>query len=150
MSLNFKDSLTEFRPFIASVATQGRATYYSPQVFKTLLLQKHPFPANSLVANHLDFSNCTELTALPEGLTVQGNLTLSNCTGLTALPNWITTLGPLADGTIRYVHLEGIGLSEALLNKIRETPAPGIQFRFSNPASAPTQTKPRQKAAHTF
>ncbi|HEX2579516.1 MAG TPA: NEL-type E3 ubiquitin ligase domain-containing protein, partial [Rhabdochlamydiaceae bacterium] len=101
------------------------------------------------VKGDLDLSCCTGLTALPEGLTVHGDLYLSYCRGLTALPNWITTLGPRADGNIRHIYLDGIGLSEALLNRLRETPALGI-FLFSNAAAVPTQIFPNLDAALTF
>src|ERR1700719_3385018 len=60
-------------------------TTYSPEEFKILLLQKHPFPPNIIVAGNLDLSSST-LTSLPKGLTIQGNLNLSGCTGLTSLP----------------------------------------------------------------
>jgi hypothetical protein len=209
-------------------------TPYSPEKFKTLLLQNHPFPPNIIVTGNLNLAGCTGLTSLPERLTVQGNLDLSNCkgftslpedlvvegyldlagckglrslpkslavggklyaarctgltslpqeltvkgnlvltfctglaslpedlavggklvlsrcTGLTSLPNWITTLGPLADGSVRQIHLDGIGLSEALLTRLRETPAPGIQFHFSNATSVPAVTFPDLDTALTF
>jgi hypothetical protein len=107
-------------------------------------------PERLTVGGSLTLSGCTRLTSLPEELTVGGSLFLSRCTGITSLPNWITTLGPLADGNTRSILLDGIGLSEALLNRLRETPAPGIQFYFSNTTSVPTANFPNLDTALTF
>ncbi len=107
-------------------------------------------PERLTVQGSLTLVGCTGITSLPERLTVQGNLGLSHCPGLTSLPNWITTLGPLANGTTRQISLEGTGLSEALLNRLRETPTPGIQFHFSHAAAVPTQTFPDLDTALTF
>jgi hypothetical protein len=94
---------------------------------------------------------CTCLTSLPEDLVVEGDLDLSNCRELTSLPSWITTLGPRADDErTRQICLEGIGLSETLLNRLRQAPAPGIQFHFSNVASVPAVTFPDLDTALTF
>jgi hypothetical protein len=107
-------------------------------------------PEGLTVGGCLDLSHCTGLISLPERLTVGGRLNLSYCTRLTSLPNWITTLGPLADGYTREIYLEGIGLSEPLLNRLRETDAPGIRFYFSNAASVPTEIFPDLDTALTF
>jgi len=107
-------------------------------------------PEGLTVQGNLNLSGCTGLTSLPEGLTVQGNLHLSGCTGLTSLPSWITTLGLRADGRTREINLDNTGLSEALLTRLRETPAPGIQFYFSNAASVSAQIFPNLDAALTF
>jgi hypothetical protein len=107
-------------------------------------------PERLTVKDRLDLRGCTGLTSLPERLTVEGSLALSFCIRLTSLPNWITTLGPLANGNTRQIYLSGIGLSEALLNRLRQTPAPGIQFYFSNSASVPTVTFPNLDTALTF
>ena len=42
-----------------------------------------------------DLADCTGLTALPQGLTVEGSLDLTDCTGLTALPQGLTVEGSL-------------------------------------------------------
>ena len=108
-------------------------------------------PQGLIVRGNLNLTCCTRLTSLPQGLTVQGHLSLTGCTGLTSLPTWITTLGPRADGSTREISLINTGLSEALLTRLRETPAPGIQFYFSNAASSePAQTFPNLDAALTF
>ena len=64
--------------------------------------------------------DCTGLTALPENLSVGGDLRLSGCTGLTALPNWITTLGETTEGNTRNVYLQNTGLSDTLIDRLRE------------------------------
>ena len=107
-------------------------------------------PQGLTVQGYLYLTNCTGLTWLPEELIVQDNLFLDGCTGLTSLPTWITTLGLLADGSTREIYLQNTGLSEALLNRLRETPAPGIQFHFSNAAAVPDQEFPNLEAALTF
>ena len=50
-------------------------------------------PDNLTVAGSLDLSGCTGLTALPDNLTVADWLDLSGCTGLTALPDNLTVAG---------------------------------------------------------
>jgi hypothetical protein len=107
-------------------------------------------PERLTVGRDLYLSGCTGLTSLLEELTVGGDLYFFYCTGLTSLPNWITTLGPRADGNTRQIHLEGIGLSEALLNRLRQTFASGIQFYSSNAASVPTVIFPDLSTALTF
>ena len=44
---------------------------------------------------YLDLTGCTELTELPDNLTVNGSLDLKGCTGLTALPDNLTVNGYL-------------------------------------------------------
>src|SRR3982751_5240426 len=73
---------------IAFASTEVKTTY-SPEEFKTLLLQEQPFPPNIIVTGNLDLSGCT---SLPEGLTVQGYLNLSGCT---SLPEGLTVGGSL-------------------------------------------------------
>jgi len=92
-------------------------------------------PEGLHVRGALDLTGCTHLTSLPDRPQVGGYLYLSGCTSLTSLPSWITTLGPLSCGITRTVYLEGTGLSEAITNRLRETPAPGMQFIFSQPAA---------------
>ena len=52
-------------------------------------------PEGLAVGGWLDLSSCTSLTALPEGLAVGGSLWLSGCTGLTALPENLAVGGSL-------------------------------------------------------
>jgi len=54
---------------------------------------------------------------------------------LTSLPSSITNLGLRSDGRRRTVNLERTGLSEAIINRLRATPAPGMRFIFSRPAA---------------
>ena len=53
-------------------------------------------PENLSVGGRLSLSRCTGLTALPENLSVGGNLSLSGCTGLTALPENLSVGGNLS------------------------------------------------------
>ncbi len=94
-------------------------------------------PENLSVGGDLNLSDCTGLTALPENLSVGGDLNLSDCTGLTALPNWITTLGETTEGDTRDVYLQNTGLSDTLIDHLREAEPPGMQFHFSRSAGQP-------------
>ncbi|USE37108.1 NEL-type E3 ubiquitin ligase domain-containing protein [Endozoicomonas sp. SCSIO W0465] len=94
-------------------------------------------PENLSVGGHLELVRCYSLTALPENLSVGGDLNLSNCTSLTALPNWITTIGQTSQGRTRNIHLENTGLSDTLIDRLRTTRSPGIQFHFSRNARQP-------------
>ena len=102
------------------------------------------------VAGFLDLSGCTGLTALPERLSVGGDLDLEGCTGLTALPNWITTLGRTAQGDTRNVYLGNTGLSDTLMNRLREVQAPDMQFHFSQSAGQPEQQFSNMEEGLTF
>ena len=96
-------------------------------------------PEHLSVTGNLDLRGCTGLTALPEHLSVGRYLDLSGCTGLTALPNWITTLGETTEGNIRNVYLQNTGLSDTLIDHLREAEPPGMQFHFSRSAGQPEQ-----------
>ena len=96
-------------------------------------------PQELTVGYSLCLRNCYHLTSLPQDLNVHGDIDLNFCTRLTSLPNWITTLGPCTIGRIRDIYLEGTGLSEVIINRLRETPAPGIRFYISQAAGFPTQ-----------
>ncbi|MEJ2755592.1 MAG: NEL-type E3 ubiquitin ligase domain-containing protein, partial [Gammaproteobacteria bacterium] len=92
-------------------------------------------PNNLRVSRILYLTNCTGLTALPDDLIVSGDLDLSGCMGLTALPNWIATLGHNENtGGIRRVYLTGTGLSETILNRLRDLGNPNVQFCFGHTA----------------
>ncbi|WP_419833698.1 NEL-type E3 ubiquitin ligase domain-containing protein [Endozoicomonas atrinae] len=96
-------------------------------------------PENLSVGGYLFLYGCTGLTALPENLSVGGDLSLYGCTGLTALPNWITTLGMTTEGNIRIVNLENTGLSDTLIDRLREVETTGMNFHFSRSAGQPEQ-----------
>ena len=96
-------------------------------------------PEHLSVGGYLDLRGCTGLTALSEHLSVGRYLDLSGCTGLTALPNWITTLGETTEGNIRNVYLQNTGLSDTLIDHLREAESPGMQFYFSRRARQPEQ-----------
>ena len=87
-------------------------------------------PEHLSVGGTLRLSGCTGLTALPEHLSVGRYLDLEGCTGLTALPNWITTLGETTEGNTRNVYLQNTGLSDTLIDHLREAESPGMQFHF--------------------
>ncbi len=96
-------------------------------------------PEHLSVGGYLDLEDCTGLTALPEHLSVGGYLNLEDCTGLTALPNWITTLGETTEGNTRNVYLQNTGLSDTLIDRLREGESPRMQFHFSRSAGQPEQ-----------
>ena len=96
-------------------------------------------PEHLYVGRYLDLKGCTGLTALPEHLSVGRYLDLRGCTGLTALPNWITTLEETIEGNIRNVYLQNTGLSDTLIDHLREAESPGMQFYFSRSARQPEQ-----------
>ena len=96
-------------------------------------------PEHLSVRGDLDLEGCTGLTALPENLSVGRHLNLSDCTGLTALPNWITTLGETTEGNTRNVYLQNTGLSDTLIDSLREVEPPDMQFHFSRSAGQPEQ-----------
>ena len=52
-------------------------------------------PNNLSVAGYLDLSRCTSLVQLPDNLTVVSNVDLRDCTSLTYLPDNLTFLGDL-------------------------------------------------------
>ena len=96
-------------------------------------------PEHLSLRGDLRLSGCTGLTALPENLSVGGDLRLSGCTGLTALPHWITTLGETTEGNFRNVYLQNTGLSDTLIDRLREVEFPDMQFLFSRSAGQPEQ-----------
>ena len=102
------------------------------------------------IGGGLNLSGCTGLTALPEHLSVGCYLNLDGCTGLTALPNWITTLGATTRGTTRNVYISNTGLSDTLIDRLREVQAPDMQFHFSQSAGQPEQQFSNVEEGLTF
>ncbi len=90
------------------------------------------------VEEDLNLEGCTALTFLPQKLRVGGHLILPFCISLASLPDWITTLGLTLRGEVRRVDLTSTGLSDSIVNSLRNTPAPGMQFFF--PRAAPVST----------
>ena len=107
-------------------------------------------PERLSVGGYLNLDGCTGLTALPEHLSVGGCLYLRGCTGLTALPNWISTLGATTRGDTRDVYLENTGLSDTLIDRLREVQAPNMQFHFSRSAGQPEQQFSNVEEGLTF
>ena len=102
------------------------------------------------VGGGLNLSGCTGLTALPEHISVGSYLDLRGCTGLTALPNWITTLGATTRGYTRNVFINNTGLSDTLIDRLREVQAPDMQFHFSRSAGQPEQQFSNVEEGLTF
>ncbi|USE37114.1 NEL-type E3 ubiquitin ligase domain-containing protein [Endozoicomonas sp. SCSIO W0465] len=96
-------------------------------------------PDNLFVGGDLLLKRCTGLTCLPDNLFVAGNIHLTGCTSLTTLPDWITRIGRTSQGLIRHVFLDNTGLSDTLIDRLRTTRPPGIQFHFSRNAGQPEQ-----------
>ncbi|USE37112.1 NEL-type E3 ubiquitin ligase domain-containing protein [Endozoicomonas sp. SCSIO W0465] len=91
-------------------------------------------PDNLSVEGSLYFIGCASLTELPDNLSVGRNIYLTGCTSLTTLPDWITRIGRTSQGLIRNVCFNNTGLSDSLIDRLRTTTAPGIQFHFSRSA----------------
>ncbi|MFT5318406.1 MAG: hypothetical protein ACI8RA_001670 [Chlamydiales bacterium] len=100
----------------------------------TLLIEKCPkfttLPEDIQVDGDIQLDNCRAITSLPENLRFGGNLSLFGCRGLTSLPENITRLGFRSDGGFRLVNLTGTGLSDEYIDRLRNEPAPGMQFYF--------------------
>ncbi len=107
-------------------------------------------PEGLYVYCDLYLTDCTNLTSLPEKLIVGGDLSLKGCINLTALPSWITQLGWRLGALIRSVDLTNTGLSENIINKLRTTPAPGMEFDFPDAASASHKVFSSLKEAFEF
>ena len=67
---------------------------------------------------------------------VGGHLDFTQCTYLTSLPNDITRMGPCTNGYTRNVDLTGTGLSDALIDRLRSTHTRGMRFHFGRQAVA--------------
>ncbi len=104
-------------------------------VGKNLILTLHTnltsLPESLQVDGNLDLSYCTGLSFLPNHFKLGGDLDLSGCSNLTSLPDSITSLGYRDDGEIRMINLSGTGLSEDILNRLRDSDHEGIQFHYS-------------------
>lgn len=87
-------------------------------------------PEDIRVDGNIELFHCQAVTTLPENLQLGGNLYLQGCSGLTSLPESITRLGRRSDGEVRLVNLTGTGLSDEYIDRLRNEPAPGMQFHF--------------------
>ena len=101
----------------------------------TLCQSLTTLPDNLQVGRDLYLTRCTSLTILPDNLQLGRNLDLTGCTSLTSLPNWIVRLGPVSEDEARYVNLTRTGLSDFVLERLRDTETPGMQFYFSRRAA---------------
>jgi len=93
-------------------------------------------PTNLQVGWDLDCRSCTSLTCLPDNLQLGGNLDCRGCTELRALPNCIISLGPKANEQMRIIDLTTTGLNQNVLDNLRASDHPGIQFIFGREANS--------------
>ena len=94
-------------------------------------------PEGLKVGGNIDLRFCEMLTSFPERLSIGGNLDLEGCINLTSLPSWITELGwNRRDDKRREVNLTGTGLSDDMIDRLRNTPAEGMRFIFGRQAAA--------------
>ena len=83
------------------------------------------------VGGSLDLELCHYLTNLSGAISVGDRISLNHCSRLSCLPDWITSLGHSSKGGIRTIDLEVTGLSPALIDQIRSTAAPGMEFPYA-------------------
>ena len=95
----------------------------SAQELRRALLAGEALEPNLHVSGDADFSGCTGLTALPEGITFGGDAYFSGCTGLTALPEIFTMHG-------KVITREEIPVIEDLDSKIYTTVSAGTGPRL--------------------
>ena len=161
-----KLSVEDFRRLLLSDRVPNRNIYVKGNIDLSGCTSLTSLPEGLSVSGELDLRCCERLTSLPEGLKVVGNLNLEGCTSLTSLPevlhvysdlnlkgcirltslpNWITELGYKKSGLgyrirssagIRKIDLTGIGLSDDIIDGLRNTPAPGMRFIFGRQAAA--------------
>ena len=86
---------------------------------------------NISVVGTLDLGLCHYLTNLSGTISVGNSIYLNECSRLSCLPDWITSLGYTSTGGIRVINLECTGLSPTLIDQIRSTAVPGMEFRFA-------------------
>ena len=83
------------------------------------------------VGGILNLGLCHNLTNLSGTISVGDNIRLDQCSSLSYLPDWITSLGYTSRGDIRTIDLELTRLSPALVDQIRSTAAPGMEFPYA-------------------
>ena len=86
---------------------------------------------NITVGENLNLALCHYLTNLSGTISVGDSISLAKCSRLSCLPDWITSLGYTSTGDIRTINLEFTGLPPALIDQIRSTAAPGMEFPFA-------------------
>ena len=86
---------------------------------------------NITVGDALKLELCHHLTNLSGTISVGDRILLEECSRLSFLPDWITSLGYTSTGDIRTIDLKFTGLSTALIDQIRATAAPGMNFPFA-------------------
>ncbi|WP_067587021.1 protein kinase domain-containing protein [Endozoicomonas ascidiicola] len=89
-------------------------------------------PENLHVPWGLNLTNCRSFRYLPQKISLGGTLTLTGCCRITSIPDWVTRLGVNKDGETRDIHLEGTGLSEALIAELQAMDTPGIKLHLPN------------------
>ncbi len=93
----------------------------------------------STLTVHGDFNiyHCRGLISIPEHLNIHRHLRLCHCSNLTSLPNSIVQWGSCSDGSVRIIDLTNTGLSDAVIESLRECVATGIVFYFSQRPAKP-------------
>ena len=138
------DNLSVGRDFLLINCTSLTALPENLSVGGSLILTSctslTALPEELSVGRSLILESCTSLTALPEELSVGGSLSLWGCTSLRTLPEQITTMGPVSRREPRHVNLENTGLSNDLIDRLSNTPAPGMRFLFSRSGWQSEQT----------
>ena len=87
---------------------------------------------NISVGGSLNLGLCHRLTNLSGTISVGEGISLDRCTRLSHLPDWITSLGHTSKGDIRTIDLQFTRLSPALIDQIRSTAAPGMEFPYAH------------------
>ena len=93
---------------------------------------------------------CSRLRSLSGTISPGSNLFFWRCPQLTALPDWITSLGPTLSGRTREVLLSCLGLSDALIDRLRSAEAPGMSFYIPGDVAQPTQPFDNFQMAFAF
>ena len=101
-------------------------------LFRCLSLQD--LTGNISVGETLNLGWCHYLTNVSGNISVGGDIFLDKCSRLSQLPDWITSLGYKSTGESRTIDLKFTGLSSALIDQIRSTAAPGMEFLFARPS----------------
>lgn len=79
-------------------------------------------PDGLQVGGYLNLYGCTNLTSLPDGLKVNGSLNLEGCTSLTSLPGGLQVGGDL--------YVRGSFLKTKTKNEIKEMIYPGLKGKI--------------------
>ena len=107
-------------------------------------------PEKLTVQKSLNLSGCHSLEFLSEDISFGGDLDLRNCTNLTTLPNMITTLGSTYNNLCRNVYLQDTGLSDTLIDHLRNSTTENMEFHFFQAQKYAKKTFSSIKQGFTF